>query len=175
MTDHDEGDEMYQSIGKIVVDGEHLCDAMLVGCETLLKLHLVPEEIIHTILAGHNLESMRRLWVSLMKLQCRDRPEVSALVDKIAMRLDNVIQRRNNTVHSRWSLAMSVKTRKAGLRGTKVLRDISAKGKGGVYVASRKVEELRKIVEEISIVQQLVYSISGTAWPASGLDDTRLS
>ena len=93
---------LYASIGRIAVHAEHLNHAMQQCCIMLLRGRDEENELVDTALAGHNLESMRRVWISMMKLHYRGDTEVTGMIDHLSRRIDAIAQRRNDTIHRLW-------------------------------------------------------------------------
>jgi hypothetical protein len=94
--------KLYAKVGKIAVLGEHLNFAMFQCCGQVLEVRGVPQNYAQTVLTGQNFENMRRTWESLMKVFYAGDPEAMGMIDHLSNRLDNIIRRRNDTVHRLW-------------------------------------------------------------------------
>jgi hypothetical protein len=93
---------LYASVGRIAVLSEHLNHAMAQTCALLLKGRNDNHELADTAVAGHNLESMRRVWVAMMKLAFREDNVTTDMIDHLSERIDKAAQRRNDTIHRLW-------------------------------------------------------------------------
>ncbi len=150
---------LYASIGRIAVHSEHLNHSMSHCCAVLLRVRPEDGELVDTVLAGHNLENMRRVWVSMMKLRYRGDAAAGGMIDHLAKRIDSVAKRRNDTIHRLWFIGYrgegDLSLEVAG--SMKITRDIREKGDGGLRVSKRDSKDFEEIVSELISVTQLIY------------------
>ena len=167
---HKETGELYADIGRIAVNAEHLNDAMNYTCSVLLHKKGLPTEYVATVLAGANLESMRRIWISLMKLFYRVDTGANEIIEQLSHRIDNITQRRNDTIHRVWFIGQGDEDTVsfAIAQSEKIGRDIRPKGRGGVRVSSRDTRDFKEIIREMQLLQNLVNTV--TVCIASGQD-----
>ena len=66
------------------------------------KVKGLPQNYAQTVLVGQNLENMRRTWELLMKVHYTADADAIHTIHQISNRLDNIIRRRNDTVHRLW-------------------------------------------------------------------------
>jgi hypothetical protein len=151
-------ESLYASIGRIAVHAEHLSHAMNECCSGLLRGQ-GDNEFVQTALAGHNIESMRRVWVSMMKLAYREDAETSEMIDHMARRIDNITQRRNDTIHRLWFIGYGEagQTSFEVADSMKVTRDIRDRGAGGIRVTKRDSQDFEEIISEIIHLTKLVW------------------
>src|ERR1700693_1036002 len=94
--------QLFTIIGQIAIQTEHLNNTMRHCCSKLLQNKGLPGEYAETMLAGTNIENMRRLWIALCKLLFRGNAYATALIDHLARRAEHIIRRRNDVIHSTW-------------------------------------------------------------------------
>jgi hypothetical protein len=62
----------------------------------------LPQNYAETVLIGQNLENMRRVWESLLKLHYSGDADAIGMINHLSSRIDNITKRRNDTVHRLW-------------------------------------------------------------------------
>ena len=127
-------ERLYAKVGKIAVLGEHLNFALFECSHKVLEVKGLPQNYAQTVLIGQDLERMRRTWESLMKVHYTGDAEAIGMIDHISNRLDDIIRRRNDTVHRLWFIGHGDEETKSyevagSIKGTP---DIGKKGRGGV-------------------------------------------
>lgn len=154
-------ESLYASIGRIAVLSEHLNHAMGQSCVLLLKGRNDIHQLADTALAGHNLESMRRVWVAMMKLAFRGDRTTTDMIDHLSGRIDKVTQRRNDTIHRLWYIGYGHEdtTSFEVAESTKYLRDSRERGSGGIRVSKRDSQDFAEIIEEIDSLTKLVWRL----------------
>ena len=95
-------ERLYAKVGEIAVLAEHLNFALFQCTHQVLEMKGLPQDYAQTVLVGQNLENMRRTWESLMKVHYTGDAGAIGMIDHISNRLDNIIRRRNDTVHRLW-------------------------------------------------------------------------
>ncbi len=158
-----QSEKLYARIGKIAVLGEHLNSAMFQCCCQVLKVRGLPHNYAETVLIGQNLENMRRTWESLTKVFYADHPEAIRMIDHLSNRLDNVIRRRNDTVHRLWFIGWGNEETESyeTAASIKSVRDIGKKGVGGVKYTDRDTRDFDEIIDELQKLASLVMRFSG--------------
>lgn len=156
-------EKLYAKVGKIAVLGEHLNFAMLQCCRQVLEVKSLPQYYAQTVLVGQNLENMRRTWESLMKVFYAGDTDAIAMIDHLSNRLDNVIRRRNDTVHRLWFIGWGNEATEsyATADSIKAVRDIGKKGAGGVKHTDKDTKDFEDIIEEIKKLTSLLWRFSG--------------
>ena len=91
----------------------------------------LPQNYAQTVLVGQNLERMRRTWELLMKVHYTGDAAAIGMIDHISNRLDNIIRRRNDTVHRLWFIGYGNEETKSYevADSIKVTSDIGKKGR----------------------------------------------
>jgi hypothetical protein len=139
---------------------EHLNHAMAQTCVLLLKGRNDKHELADTALAGHNLESMRRVWVAMVKLAFRGDIVTTDMIDHLSERIDKATQRRNDTIHRLWYIGYGPDdaTSFEVAEGMKYLRDSRQRGSGGVRVSKRDSQDFSELIEEIDSLTRMIWS-----------------
>jgi hypothetical protein len=151
-------ERLYARVGKIVVLSEHLKFAISLCCLQVLQVRGLPQGYAQTVLAGQNLEAMRRTWEALMKLSYVGDADAIGMISHLSDRLDNIIARRNDTVHRRWDIGWGNEQTESYevATGTRTERNIGKKGRGGVKFTDKESRDFEEIIEEIRKVSSLV-------------------
>jgi hypothetical protein len=150
--------KLYAKVGKIAVLGEHLNFAMSECCREVLQARGLPQVYAEAVLIGQNLEHMRRTWESLMKVFYAGDPEAIGMIDHLSNRLDNIIKRRNDTVHRLWFIGWGNEETESyeTADGIKGVRDIGKKGVGGVKYTDKDTKDFEEIIDELQKLTSLV-------------------
>jgi hypothetical protein len=127
-------ERLYAKVGKIAVLGEHLNFAMNRCCSQVLEVKGLPQNYAETVLIGQNLENMRRVWESLLKLHYSGDADAIGMINHLSSRIDNITKRRNDTVHRLWFIGWGNEETESyevasSVKGT---RHLGNKGQGGV-------------------------------------------
>jgi hypothetical protein len=151
-------ERLYAKVGKIAVLGEHLNFWMSQCSLQVLQVRGLPQNYSQVVLVGQNLESMRRTWESLMKVHYAGDADAIGMIDHLSNRLDNIIRRRNDTVHRLWFIGWGNEETESydvagGMKGT---RDIGKKGQGGVKYTDKDTKDFEEIIEEMQKLTALV-------------------
>jgi hypothetical protein len=156
-------ERLYAKVGKIAVLGEHLNFAMFECSHKVLEVRGLPQNYAQTVLVGQNLEKMRRTWESLMKVHYAGDTETIGMIDHLSNRLDNIIGRRNDTVHRLWFIGWgNEETESYEVAGSiKGTRDIGKKGQGGVKYTDKDTKDFEEIIEEMQKLTSLVARFRG--------------
>jgi len=151
-------EKLYAKVGKIAVLGEHLNHAMWQCCVQVLQVHGLPQNYAQTVLVGQNLENMRRTWESLMKVFYAGDTDAISMIDHLSNRLDNVIRRRNDTVHRLWFIGWGNEDTESyeTASSLKAVRDIGKKGVGGVKFTDKDTEDFEQAIDELRKLSSLV-------------------
>ncbi len=151
-------ERLYAGIGKIAALGEHLNEAMNRCCCQVLEFKGLPQPYAQTVLIGQNLENMRRTWESLMKLHYTDDPDAVSMISHVSDKIDNVVRRRNDTVHRLWFIGWGNEQTETYevADGMKAARDIGKKRQGGVRFTATDSKDFQEIIEEIERLTKLV-------------------
>ncbi|MBI2254741.1 MAG: hypothetical protein HYU58_08995 [Proteobacteria bacterium] len=166
---------LYARIGKIAVLGEHLNHAMFSCCRQILEVTGLPQVYAQTALIGQNLENMRRTWESLMKVYYAGDKDAIAMIDHMSNRIDNVTQRRNNTVHRLWFIGWGNEETDSYEVATsmKGVRNIGKNGQGGVKYTSKDTSDFEQIIEEMekatAVTTRFIACIAMQAFDQSGV------
>jgi len=164
-------ERLYAKVGKIAVHGEHLNYAMFQCTSWVLQMKGLQQKYATAVLASQNLENMRRTWESLMKDYFADDTDAVGMIDHLSTRIDNVIQRRNDTVHRRWLIGWGNEETESYevASGINARRDIGKKGRGGVKYTSKDTKDFEEIIKEIENLTSLVMRfIASVVDPAFG-------
>jgi hypothetical protein len=155
-------EKLYAKVGKIAVLGEHLNSAMFQCCCQVLRVRGLPQNYAQTALIGQNSENMRRTWESLMKVFYAGDPKAIGMIDHLSNRVDNVTQRRNNTVHRLWFIGWGNEETESyeAASGIKPVRDIEKKGVGGVKYTEKDSKDFEEINDELQKLTSLVMRFS---------------
>ncbi len=148
--------EFYSELGQIAAGSEHLNLNIRATCIELLRERGLPNEYGNIVLAGNNLESIRRVWVSLFKFEFGQSPEMNGLIDKFATRIDNITRRRNDAIHSYWVISHNPFEETVGV---KIARDISSKGSGGVRATKKPDDDFSEIIDELNRLEATMDAI----------------
>jgi hypothetical protein len=156
-------ERLYAKVGKIAVRGEHLNFALFQCSSQVLEAKGLPQNYAETVLVGQNLEKMRRTWESLMKVHFTGDADAIGMIDHISNRLDNIIRRRNDTVHRLWFIGWgNEETGSYEVAGSiKGTRDIGKKGQGGVKYSNKDTKDFEEIVQEMQKLTALAYRFMG--------------
>jgi len=158
-----ETDKLYAKVGKITVLGEHLNAAMSDCCRQVLEVRGLHQTYAQTVLVGQNLENMRRTWESLLKLFYAGDADANGMIDHLSNRIDNVIQRRNGTVHRLWYIGWGNDETQSYAEATGISagRNIGKKGTGGVKYTNKDTKDFEQIIDEMEKLSSLVRRFSG--------------
>jgi hypothetical protein len=101
---------------------------------------------------------MRRTWESLMKVHYTGDAEAIGMIDHISNRLDDIIRRRNDTVHRLWFIGYGDEETKSyevagSIKGTP---DIGKKGRGGVKCTDKDTRDFEEVISEMQKLTALV-------------------
>jgi hypothetical protein len=138
--------------------GEHLSFAMNRCCSQVLEVKGLPQNYAQTVLIGLNLENMRRMWEPLLKLHYSGDAAAIGMIDHLSARIDNIIRRRNDTVHRLWFIGWgNEETESYEVAGSiKGTRPLGAKAQGGIKYTDRDTKDFDEIVGEIERLTSLV-------------------
>jgi hypothetical protein len=159
---------LYVKIGKIVVLSEHLNFAMYHCCCLIIEVKGLRQEYCQTVLVGMNLENMRRTWESLIKLYYSGDVDATGMINHVSARLDNIIRRRNETVHARWNIGWGNEQTENFETATslKGKRSIGGKGFGGIKYTVTDSKYFDDIVSEIDKLHSILWRFSFCIhWP----------
>ena len=156
-------DRLYAKIGEIVVLAEHLNFALAQCSHKTLEVKGLPLNYAQAVLVGQTTENVRRTWESLMKVHYAADVEAIGMIDHIANRLDNIIRRRNDTVHRLWFIERgNEETISYEVAGSiKWTPDIGKAGQGRVKYADRDTRDFDEIISEMQKLTALVRRFSG--------------
>lgn len=156
-------EKLYAKVGKIVVLSEHLNTAMSRCSSQVLEVQGLPQNYAQTVLIGQNLENMRRTWESLMKVYYTGDPNAIDMINHLSTRLDNIIQRRNDTVHRLWYIGWGNEQTESyeTATSTKGKRDIGKKGGGGIKYTKKDTKDFEDIIDEMQKLTSLVMRFMG--------------
>jgi GTP1/Obg family GTP-binding protein len=148
----------YAEVGEIVVRGEQLNRAMN---DTLWML-LVPkggldEEYAKIVLAGYNIENMRRYWTAMVKATIGDDAQQQKIVDKLSDQIDGVNRRRNDIVHRLWYTEFPGGQAYDKLQGIKTSR--SFKSVDGIDYSIKKVHQFDELIKEMRAVHNMIHAV----------------
>jgi hypothetical protein len=151
-------ERLYAKVGKIAVLGEHLNFALFECSHKVLEVKGLPQNYAQTVLIGQDLERMRRTWESLMKVHYTGDAEAIGMIDHISNRLDDIIRRRNDTVHRLWFIGHGDEETKSyevagSIKGTP---DIGKKGRGGVKYTDKDTRNFEEVISEMQKLTALV-------------------
>ena len=154
---------LYAKVGKIVVLGEHLNFAMLQCSHKVLEVSGLPQNYAQTAIFGQTLEPMRRTWESLMKVHYAGDADAIGMIDHLSDQLDNIIGRRNDTVHRLWFIGWgNEETESYEVAGSiKGTRAIGKKKGGGVKYTDKDTKDFEKIIEGMQKLTALVARFEG--------------
>jgi hypothetical protein len=91
--------QLYALVGEIAVLAEHLNFATFQCSHKILEMNGLSQRYAQAVLAGQNIENMRRIWESISKMHYTGDADAIGMIDHLSQRLDNVNRRRNDTVH----------------------------------------------------------------------------
>ncbi len=156
-------ESLYAKVGKIAVLGEHVNFAMHACSLQVLQMKGLPQNYAETVLVGQNLENMRRTWESLMKVHYADDADAIGMINHLSNRLDNIIRRRNDTVHRLWFVGWGNEETESydvadSIKGT---RDTGKNGQGGVKYTNKDKNDFEEIIEEMQKLNKLVLRFMG--------------
>lgn len=156
-------ERLYAKVGEIAVLAEHLNFALFQCTHQVLEMKGLPQDYAQTVLVGQNLENMRRTWESLMKVHYTGDAGAIGMIDHISNRLDNIIRRRNDTVHRLWFIGWGNEEMESyevagSIKGT---RNIGKKGQGGVKYTDKDTRDFEEIINEIQKLTALVSRFRG--------------
>lgn len=156
-------ESLYAKVGKIVVLSEHLNAAMSRCCSQVLEVRGLPQNYAQTVLIGQNLENMRRTWESLMKVFYTDDTDAISMINHLSTRLDNIIRRRNDTVHSLWYIGWGNEQTESYETATSIKgkRDIGKEGSGGIKYTKKDSKDFEEIIDEMQKLTSLVMRFMG--------------
>jgi hypothetical protein len=128
-------------------------------CSSILEANNLPQEYAQTILMGINLENMRRTWESLIKLYYSGDADAFVMINELSARLNNIIQRRNGTVHACWSIGWGNDQTESFEIATslKGQRNIGKRGHGGIKYTLADTKDFDDIIDEIQKLTSLVW------------------
>jgi len=148
----------YAEVGEIIVRTEHLNRAMNDTLWMLLVLKGgLDEEYAKVVLAGYNIESMRRYWTALVKATFENDTEAHGIIDSVSDRIDRVNGRRNDIVHRLWYTDFpSDVNLYSRFEGIKTSRAFKRKSPGGIDYSVKKAHQFREIIAELHHVRELI-------------------
>jgi hypothetical protein len=145
----------YAEIGEIVVRGEQLNRAMNDGLWMLLVLRGgLDEEYAKIVLAGYNIENMRRYWTAMVKATVGDDDQGQKIADKLSDQIDTVNRRRNDIVHRLWYTEFPGERMYEKLEGIKTTR--SFKSADGIDFSIKKAHQFDELIKEMRAVHDMI-------------------
>jgi hypothetical protein len=155
------GDELrrfYAEVGEIVVRAEWVCRAMNDTLWSLLVLKGgLDEDYAKIVLAGYNVENMRRYWTALVKASFEENDaDAHKMVDSISDRIASVMEKRNDIVHRVWYTDFPGKQMYERLEGVKITRSFKRKSPGGINYSVRKAKDFDEVLKELQRVNVLI-------------------
>jgi len=156
---------LYAKLGRIAVLSEHLNHAMHTGCLQILLLHGLDYRFASIVLVGQNLENMRRTWESLMKAHYEGNTFALDAINNLSQRLEKVIKRRNDTIHTRWMIGWGNEQSEsyAAAESMKEKRDIGRRGTGFTKLAFGSTEDFDETISQLEVLASLVGRLMGCA------------
>ncbi len=95
-------EQLYATVGKIAILGEHLNFAISGCCSQVLEVKGLPQHYARIVLIGQKLEIMRGSWESLLKAYYAGDSDDIDMIDHVSKRLNNVIIRWSDVLHRLW-------------------------------------------------------------------------
>lgn len=153
---------LYEHVGRIVVDVEHLNQAMYIACLFILTSHGLPQPYASTVLAGMNLEPMRRMWTALMKQHMEGDKKALEMIDHVSGRIDKANSARNQIVHKVWYIGWGndeTETYEIAA-GSRAVRDMK---KGGTRILNRDTKHFGEVLQEIQTLSDIALRMHACA------------
>ena len=156
-------DDIYRSIGKFSVKFEQIVHSMSLGITMMLSMNgLNNQQLAHIMLAELTAYPTKSIFGAMIaeirELSDRDRQ----IVNGILKRVQDLIDRRNDIVHSTWFVGWASPENPVfdEVSGHKLTRGKSGAGVKGFKFKSKDVDELS---DECDLVNELVMRLWGAA------------
>lgn len=155
--------EIYQEIGRFAVNFEHVSFAMQFGIRTLLqKSGLKNQQLANIMLADQTAYPLKTMLQVMVVEACNlDKPDL-LIANKIFKRVSDLIETRNNVIHSTWFVGWSgvEDTDFSEVDGHKL-----SKNKGGASVKgfAYKATDFRRLSDECELVTKMLNRLCATA------------
>jgi hypothetical protein len=150
--------EVYAWVGKIVVHGELLANAMRISCVMLLNSLKLDQQVGHALFAGQNIEAMRRFFASLFLHSFKGSNEDQQIIRKLIDQIDKANSRRNEVVHTTWFVGW-------GNEETEDFRDVDgikfghSLTEGGYMLTMRKIQKYKNLYDDLERLTKLVEAV----------------
>ncbi len=156
--------ELYSIIGKITIKNEHMNKSLFTCSLFILQASGLDQEFGNTVLAGQNVETMRRTFTSLAKKYYQEDSKDIEIVEEISKIVDSVNSKRNNLIHHVWYIGWGNEyTEDYSIADGHALRKDYKKG--GFKLSKQNTTEFyeldKRMDHAIALVQRLVGCIVG--------------
>ena len=151
---------LYEKIGRIAVQAEHLNNSMNMCCLLYLERKGLPQTYGNTVLAGRNLEPMRRMWTALMKEEYSGNSAANKIIEDLSTRIDNANRHRNEIIHRIWFIGWGNEQTETFEKAASMKFKLDNRG-GGVKISERDTSDFETVIEELRLLTEMVRRVMG--------------
>ncbi len=154
-------DRLYRSVGKFVVEFEHVCSALQAGIVFILhRSGLHDQNISQILLAGINADPLRTLFESLVnETQSLSKTDTKILKSTLN-RFQRLTEQRNNVVHSVWFIGWGNDSTEDFSEASGIKYHKNKKG-ADVKTFRQKAEDFNNLIQEAEALTKIFQRMHG--------------